>query len=251
MNDFEYEDAAKVGAYLLLKSTQHLLQTNLIDESAEEFQNGLMAFQIIKPVQTLGFAFQGRETGGALSLEMTSKRPPTDAGQWARMRAFDDKLLAKVPEMIPRVRKVMQGTIAEHKNSIILLQLALEQSHPLIAGLLCIMGMEARFDSDGRHDFKKKLCSCLGASTLAFPDWNSPIFAQPKYTVEELAIPLYMLRNHLAHGVDLRKASIDKTTPVDLVRQVDLIPELEARPNAYLLSEAAVYILCQVLEKCI
>jgi hypothetical protein len=33
-----------------------------------------------------------------------------------------------------------------------------------------------------------------------------------------------MLRNELAHGVDLRKAASDKNTPVDLVKKVQLIP---------------------------
>ncbi len=60
-----------------------------------------------------------------------------------------------------------------------------------------------------------------------------------------------MLRNKLAHGADLRKANIDKSTPVDLVKKVELIPELESRAHAYLLSEAAVYLLCQVLQKSI
>jgi len=151
--------------------------------------------------------------------------------------------------MIAKVQTVMKSTNAERKNSIILLQLALEHMHPLIAGLLSVMGMEAMFDSSNRTDFRDKLCDCLGASTLAFPDWNSPTMPQPKYTVEELAIPLYMLRNKLAHGADLHKASVDKTTPVDLVKKVDLIPELEPRAHAYLLSEVACYLHCQVLER--
>ncbi len=142
---------------------------------AKVFQHGLMAFQILKPVQTLGFIFQGSgKSGSALNSERAVHPPPTDAEQWARMRRFDGQFLAKVPDLIPKICRVMQGTDAEHKNSIILLQLGLEQSHPLIAGLLCIMGMEASFDSADRKDFEKKLCVCLGASTLVFPDWNSP-----------------------------------------------------------------------------
>jgi hypothetical protein len=60
-----------------------------------------------------------------------------------------------------------------------------------------------------------------------------------------------MLRNKLAHGADLRKAAVDKTTPVDLVKRVRLVDGLEDLPNAHLLSEAACYLLCQVLEKTI
>src|SRR5271165_5184622 len=128
------------------------------------------------------------------------------------MRAFDQELLDDVPSMINRVRRVMEGTRAELKNAVIFLQLGLEHSHPLVAGLLCVMGMEAIFDSEGRSDFKKKLCGCLGSTTFAFPDWNAPT-PPPSYTVEELAIPMYMLRNKLAHGADLRTAALDKTTP--------------------------------------
>ncbi len=252
MNEEEYKHSETVSAYLLYKSQQSAIRDEGRDESLEVFQHGLMAFQILKPVQTLGFIFQGSgKSGSALNSERAVHRPPTDAGQWARMRRFDGQLLGKVSDLIPKICRVMQGTNAEHKNSIILLQLGLEQSHPLIAGLLCIMGMEARFDSANRSDFEKKLCACLGTSTLVFPDWNSPNFPQPKYTVGELAIQIYMLRNKLAHGADLRKASVDKSTPVDLAKRVDLIPELEPRSNAYLLSEAAVYLLCQVLQKCV
>jgi hypothetical protein len=165
------------------------------------------------------------------------------------MHEFDTGLLKHVPSMISRVLSTMSGANVERKNSIILFQLALEQMHPLIAGLLHIMGMEAIFDSSNRHDFKKKLCDCLGGSTLAFPDWNSSPVPQPRYTVDELAIPIYMFRNKLAHGSDLRKASVDKNTPVDLIKKVELIPDLEPRAHAYLLAEAACYLHCQVLQK--
>ncbi len=252
LNEHEFGEAARVSAYLVLRKTQPLIQSEQRDESLVDFQNGLMALQIIKPVQTLGFTFQGCTLRvPTFSLERIICRSPMDAGAWARMRMFDADLLRNVPDMIARVFKVMRGTNTEEKNSIIFLQLALEQNHPLIAGLLCVMGMEARFDSANRDDFKKKLCNCLGASTRVFPDWNSPTFPQPKYTVEEIAIPLYVLRNKLAHGVDLRKASLDKHTPVDLMKKVELIPELETRSHALLLSEAACYLLCQVLQSCI
>ena len=142
----------------------------------------------------------------------------------------------------------MNASNAERKNAVVFLQLALEHNHLLIAGLLSVMGMEAIFDSDNRNNFKEKLCTCLGPSTLAFPDWNAPTIA-PAHTVEEVAIPIYMLRNKLAHGVDLRKAMLDKSTPVDLLKKVKLIDSLEPRAHAYLLGEAACYLLCQVLLK--
>ncbi|MFZ1008878.1 MAG: hypothetical protein WAN65_18710 [Candidatus Sulfotelmatobacter sp.] len=252
MSEEEYKDAETVGTYLLYKSQQPANLPEKWDESLEVFQHGVMALQILKPVRTLGFVYQSSgKSGAAMSPGPTTHRPPTDAGQWARMRSFDSQFLSQVPDLIPKICQVMRGTNAEERNSIILLQLGLEQPHPLIAGLLCIMGMEARFDSVNRNDFEKKLCGCLGEATLVFPDWNSPDFPQPKYTVGELAIPIYMLRNKLAHGADLRKASMDKSTPVDLTKKVDLIPELEPRANAFLLSEAAIYLLCQVLQKCL
>jgi len=111
------------------------------------------------------------------------------------------------------------------------------------------MGMEALFDSDNRNDFKKKLCDCLGPATLAFPDWNSSHSAAPNKTVDELAVPLYMLRNKLAHGADLRSAILDKSSPVDLVSKVQLTPKSEPQAYALLLSEAAPYLLAQVLQK--
>ena len=254
MNSREFDEAARASRYLVRKSPLPALGLGSPDDkekSLEVFQNGLIAFQIIKPVQTLGFIFQGLELDGpAFNLETTYHRQPMDAGEWARMRAFDEEFFHKVPDMIRRVRQVMEGSSAEKKNAIIFLQLALEHMHPLIAGLLCVMGMEAIFDSENRNDFKNKLCNCLGPRTLAFPDWNSPTPA-PTYTVDEVAIPVYMLRNKLAHGVDLRKAALDKTTPVDLTKMVTLVNFSGPRAHANLLSEAACYLLCQVLQNVI
>src|SRR6266849_3535538 len=59
MNEEEYKHSETVSAYLLHKSQQSALRDEGRDESLEVFQHGLMAFQILKPVQTLGFIFQG------------------------------------------------------------------------------------------------------------------------------------------------------------------------------------------------
>ena len=115
-------------------------------------------------------------------------------GQWAMMNKFDDAMLAGAPAMIDRIQPVMDGRNVEQKNALTLLQLGLEHFHPYIAGLLWVTGLEAIFDSGGRAEFKKKLCDCLGPQTPAFPNWHSKPDAPP-YTVEEIAIPLFVLRN--------------------------------------------------------
>lgn len=255
MSEVEYDASEHYGRYLVFKSeVQDTEQYERHPDTERQkgmdhLHNGLMAFQIIKPSQTSGFSFHSLEFAGNLYPEAVNRRAPMEVGQWARMRSFTPEFFSQVPELIGKILAVMGGSRAEMKNAIILLQLCLEQSHPLIAGLLAMMGMEAIFDSGGRDEFKRKLCHCLGASTLAFPDWNKPLFTAPQYTVEEIAIPVYMLRNKLAHGADLRKASTDKTTPVDLVKKVTLVPEFEQRAHAYLLAEAACYLLCQVLQR--
>ena len=168
MSGQEYDEAANCGCYLVFKSAEEIDQPDHRAICTQELQNGLIAFQIIKPTETLGWIFQCEQWGNSpsLNLNTTERRFGMDSGEWARMREFDDELLAQVPTMISRVRQVMNGTNAERKNAIILLQLALEHMHPLIAGLLNVMGMEAIFDSRNRHDFKKKLCDCLGASRV-------------------------------------------------------------------------------------
>jgi hypothetical protein len=142
--------------------------------------------------------------------------------------------------------KLVNGPSAERRNAFILLQLGLEHFHPLISGLLWVMGLEAIFDSADRNDFKKKLCECLGSSTKAFPDWN---VRQPDYTVEDIAIHLYTLRSKVAHGVDLRKSALHPKYPVDLLEKHTLRHSFEEVPYALILSEAACYLLCQVLRK--
>jgi hypothetical protein len=68
-------------------------------------------------------------------------------------------------------------------------------------------------------------------------------------TVDEIAVPLYTLRSKLAHGVDLRKAASDSNCPVNLIEEHALPNSSERVPYALLLSEAASYLLCQVLQK--
>jgi hypothetical protein len=170
-----------------------------------------------------------------------------EPGQWALKNKFSDAMLAQVPGMIDRIQPVMDGKSVEKKNALTLLQLGLEHFHPYIAGLLWVTGLEAIFDSGGKEAFKGMLCDCLGSQALAFPNWHSKSDA-PKLTVEELAIPLFVLRNKLAHGADLRTAATDKKYPVDLTRPVSLSQDSETL-NYALLSEAACYLLCQVLQR--
>ncbi|WP_148215180.1 MULTISPECIES: hypothetical protein [Acidobacterium] len=198
-----------------------------------------MAIQVIKPIQTLGFIYRHQEI---------ERRPPMQPGQWAMMNKFDDAMLARVPAMIDRIQPVMDGGNVEHKNALSLLQLGLEHFHPYIAGLLWVTGLEAIFDSRGKEAFKKKLCDCLGPGTLVFPNWHAKTDA-PTLTVEEIAIPLFVLRNKLAHGADLRSAAADKKHPVDFTKRVSLTQNTETVNYALLLCDAACYLLCQVLQR--
>ena len=217
-------------------------------------RSSLMAFQVIKPIRALGYVHHG-SSGDSFGFERSQYvpthiyyRPQMRPGRWARMNEFDDAMLAQVPAMIRRVRAAFTGTDDPHANALTFLQLGLESEQPFIAGLLWVTGLEASFDSGGKDKFKKKLCDCLGRGTLAFPNWHSRSDAPP-YTVEEVAIPLFVLRNKLAHGADLRTAATDAKHPVDLMARVNLTPGSTATTQALLLSEVACYLLCQVLQK--
>ena len=248
MSDSAYATMETLSCFFVLKE-ETSISPDL--QAKVRLQNGVMALQIVKPVKTFGFIFQGRdfEDAETFNLQHIEARPEMVPGRWAQQRRFDKPLLDQVPDMIRRVNAAFSSGSVEKKNAVTLLQLSLEHFHPLISGLLCVMGMEALFDSENRNDFKKKLCDCLGPATLVFPDWNVPHSPAPKYTAEELAVPLYMLRNKLAHGADLRTAAIDKSTPVDLTKNVQLTPDSEPGAYALLLSEGAVYLLAQVLRK--
>lgn len=248
MNQYESSEV-KDYRYLMYKRPFSYADdpVELRDRCSERLNRAVMAFQIIKPLQTSGFTFLGTESSsGDLHLETAERRAPMDVGPWARMRHFDATMLAQVPDTLAKIDKVMGGTKAEPKNAITLLQLSLEHTrfHVLLAGLLAVMGMEAIFDSGDRKDFKRKLCRRIGAKTLAFPDWNSPMFQPPKDTAASVAVPLYALRSKIAHGSDFRSAM-----PIDLLRKVELVPEMEKRPHAVHLSEAAPYLLSRVLQK--
>lgn len=246
MGTAEKSGMKNVDSFFVLKSRTPLP----LDQEANRFQNGLMALQIVKPVPTIGWIFQGTAFGsGYVSVNHTERRLPMSAGEWAQLRPFDPVHINRSRALLPKVLARMETGTAEQRNSIILLQLALEHFHPLVKGLFAVMGLEAALGSYGRRDFRKRVCSCLGDSTRVFPDWNSPSVAPPKYVVGGIALHLYTLRSKIAHGVDLRKAAQDANVPVDLTRKVELIDQLEPRPYAGLLSEAAVYILCQVLQK--
>jgi hypothetical protein len=239
----EMEQEAKATRYLVCEYPQWVQGEDwgaAPERGANRFYAGLMAIQLIKPIRTLGFIYRRQQI---------ERRPPMEPGLWATMNKFDDAMLARIPGMIHRIQPVMEGRSVEQKNALTLLQLGLEHFHPYIAGLLWVTGLEAIFDSGGKEAFKRKLCDCLGPQTLAFPNWHSKPDA-PSYSVEEVAIPLFVLRNKLAHGADLRKAATDKKYPVDLTQRMSLTQDTETVMNySLLLCEAACYLLCEVLQK--
>lgn len=253
-NEYEYEEAEKASHYLVYRY-EHLdvvpIGQEIKDPNAM-FYGGLMALQIIKPVSTLGFVYKGTDYGGSSINAAIEALPPMHAAEWARLKQFDAACLAEAITLIPRVQAALMGTCVPQKNAITTLQLGMETYtyHQYIAGLLWVMGMEAIFDSQNRNDFSDKLCNLLGEDTPAFPNWAEVETPFP-WTVKDIAIDLYMLRNKLAHGVDLGSAASDKKTPVDLLKIVRLHEYSQDRYYSMLLAEAACYLLCRVIEKTI
>lgn len=229
-----------------------------IPTCVEAFQNGLMALQIVKPIRTYGLFFHGTEMpdGSPRLRGLTDRRWGMAAGQWAELRAFDEPLLGHACQILDQVRATMGGSDIPKRNAVHSLQLALEHPHPYVSCLLAVMGIEAILDSSDRWDFESKLCDLLGANAPAFPDWNSPDFRPPKYSVKDLAVHLYTLRSKIAHGVDLRTAAADKRSPVDLLEFKEYITtpftayEQVSDPVQYakLLGEVSIYLLCRLLQ---
>jgi len=246
MTGREYTDGSGVSRYLVYKHDPPL-PAKTYGEVNNIFHSGMMAFQVLKPIRTLGLLFFGDYTPtGGFSLQTIERRPPMEPGEWASRKTFDQELLKQLPATIEGVHKVMSGPSAEKRNAFTLLQLGLEHFHPLVAGLLWVTGLEAMFDSFGKEEFGKHLCSCLGENTRVFPDWHAE---RRDWTVGSIATHLYVLRNKLAHGADLRKAAVDPKFPVDLIEKRTLPGSSEEVPYALLLSEAACYLLCGVLQK--
>ena len=238
----EMEEEAKATRYLVCEYLQWVPDEDWAAapaRGANRFYTGLMAIQVVKPIRTLGFVYRHQQI---------ERRHPMEPGQWAGMNKFDDAMLAQVPAMIDRIQTAMDSKSVEKRNALTLLQLGLEHFHPYIAGLLWVTGLEAIFNSGGKEEFKRKLCACLGPKTHVFPNWHSKPDA-PIYTIEQIAIPVFVLRNKLSHGADLRTAALDKKYPVDLTRPVSLTQDSETVDYALLLSEAACHLLCQVLQR--
>jgi hypothetical protein len=254
MNKSEYEEAENASHYLVYsyENCPVVQSGHEAKKSDEIFYGGLMAFQIIKPVSTLGFIYRGTDYGGDSIHAAIEERRPMQAPEWASFKPFDRTFLNESIALIPRVQAALEGTSVPLINAITTLQLGMEiwSFHPYLAGLLWVMGMEAIFDSHNRIDFSNNLCNLLGSSTLVFPDWTE-LIRYPTRTVQDVAFDLYVLRNKLAHGADLMSAANDKTNPVDLLKTVRIHEYSQDRPYSTLLSEAACYLLCRVIQKTI
>jgi len=259
LSKVQLQEIGEARWFLALQIPQSPLQSVNVADCVEQLQDVLMAFQIVKPIETYGLVFHGVESpsGRMLWKGMGDRRWPMIAGQWAQLRAFDEPLLNEAQAILSKVQQTMKGADIGKRNAVHLLQLALEHPHPLIACLLAVTGMEAILKNNGRRKFEEKLCDLLGAMTSAFPDWNSPHFSPPNYRVKDLALHLHTLRSKVAHGIDLREAVNDKKSPVDLD---ELKPYILLDPNGYypqtemvqyatLLGEAAIYLLGQVLQR--
>ena len=254
MDELEIKQASRFLVYRYEHPAANEFPSVVQKRASEELLSGLMAFQVIKPIRALGYVHHG-SSGDSFGFERSQYvptfiyyRPKMRPGQWARMNEFDDGMLAEVPGMITRIRAVHSNRDIPRINALTFLQLGLEIEQPYIAGLLWMTGLEAIFDSGGKEKFKKKLCDCLGPQTTAFPNWHSKSDAPP-YTVEDIAIPLFVFRNKLAHGADLTTAATDPKYPVDLLARMNLTSRTPSTTHALLLSEAACYLLCQVLQK--
>lgn len=259
LSKVQAQDVRKAKWLLGLRQTQILGRAADIPSTVEAFQDALMAFQIVKPIETYGLIFHGTQLsdGSAHLSGLTDRRWPMAVGQWAQLRVFDEPLLRQACKIVDEVRAIMKGSDIPKRNAVHSLQLALEHPHPYVSCLLAVMGMEAILDSCDRRDFESKLCGLLGANTLAFPDWNSPDFRPPKYSIKDLAVHLYTLRSKVAHGVDLRRAAADKHSPVDLLEFKEYITtpftnyEQGSDPVQYaqLLGEGSIYLLCRLLQR--
>lgn len=256
-NDLENADC-----FLVLQISKAMTGGVDVSNGTELLQNALMAFQIIKPIETYGLVFAGTEyADGALSWHhMDDRRWCMDGGgRWAKLSTFDTgnpTLIDRARLMIPRVQSAMSGREIGKRNAVHLLQLSLEHPHPLVACLLAVTGIEAVLSVNGKKDFERELCNVLGAETRVFPDWNSPDFAQPTCTVKDLALDLHTLRSKIAHGRDLREAADDKKFPTDLLEYKEYMPlpasydpSVTTVQYAKMLGEVSIYLLGQVLEK--
>ena len=65
----------------------------------------------------------------------------------------------------------------------------------------------------------------------------------------QIAVELYTLRSKIAHGVGLRKAAQDSKAPVDLLKKIHLTHASGDTAYCVVLSEAAIYLLCEVIRK--
>lgn len=250
MSKLEFEEIGNSQWFLVLRIPQSLSSPVYLPNTAELLLDALMAFQIVKPVETYGYVVSGIEfADGSINWQHYSRRWPMNSGLWAHRRSFDEPLLNDVRAIMNSVRRVMKGPDIAKRNAVHLLLLALEQPHPYIACLLAVTGIDAILQCEDKRDFEVKLSEFLGESALAFPDWNSPNFPPLKYTVKELAVHLYTLRSKIAHGANLMSAAQDKTSPVDLSELKEYIPEGEPVSYATLLSESSIYLLARVLQK--
>ncbi|MBZ5528528.1 MAG: hypothetical protein LAN71_11585 [Acidobacteriia bacterium] len=210
-----------------------------------------MAIQIVKPTLTLGYVLQRvqHDDGQNPIFGPLYIRSQMDPGQWPRLRPFDTSLLEEVPKMTSKVETIMSGTDARKRNSIHLFQLALEHHHPAISCLLAVSSLEAILDSWKAEDFEKKLCEALGDTTPVFPDWNSPDFPQPNYTVKELAYHLHRLRSKIVHGDNLRTAKDKSGNAIDFAQLRSFIDEERKPTYMQLLCESSICLTTQLLQK--
>lgn len=169
----------------------------------------------------------------------------------AQPAAFGCPLLKEVPKMTSKIETIMSGTDARKRNSIHLFQLALEHRHPAIQCLLAVSSIEAILESWKAPDFEKKLCDALGSTAPVFPDWNSPHFPQPNYTVGELAFHLHKLRSKIVHGDDLRTAEDKSGHTIDFGRLKSFIEEERKPTFMQLLCESSICLTSQLLQMCL
>lgn len=250
LNQHQLAIHRETGCFLVHRVGHSTIHASEWDGYKSTLQDALMSFQILKPLATGGFYFQCKESDDRIlppfSLEA---RSPMDPGQWPRLRTFDASLVKEVPGMIAKVAIITSGAQVRMKNAIYLFQLALEHHHPAIACLLAVSSIEAVLDTSGANDFEEKLCNLLGADSRVFPDWNSPDYEQPHYTVRELAYDLHKLRSKIVHGDDLRNAKGKSGDPIDFSQLRPFLQERADPSYRELLYQSSICLAAKALQK--
>jgi hypothetical protein len=217
--------------------------------ATELLRNVLIAYQVARPVgtgETATLVIPCEKTKNGLVIDTIHNYRRLETTLWGRMIASEPVDFGAISAVSTGVQEAVARRVVRLQNPLYLLEMGQQADNPHIRVLLWVAGLDALLMARNAKVFERRLFNFLGRQTFVFPAVAD--LAQPQYTLGDVVLDLYELRNTIAHGGTIHKRFRDELGFKDVGGNL-----IDGYNHTYqrrqILEEAALFLLCSALRR--